>query len=373
MTILNSICQFAEKQGKNGKSLLTGFLFSCLLLVQTGYNANAEEVIQLTAIDGFAENASWVRLFIDYYMTEVDRRLAETGDYRIKWNKAFGGTIAKTSEVLDALKHDLADIGIVTTPFHPDKVPFYNLAYVTPFVTTDIGLVARTISQLADRYPQVKRVWDDHNQVYITTTGMIDTYEILLAEKPESLQDLKGTKIGGVGLNLRYLEGLEATGVTSTLVDWYNSIGTGLLDGVVVWSEAVIDYKLHEVAPFMLDVRLGAVTSMVVNINRRTYERLPEEVRKIVIDTVIDYREVLAKNTDELGQQSRNEYERLGGTIIPLTTQQRHQWASRIPNMAQEWAEDLERRGLPGHQILKDYMDIMRANNQPIMRHWDRE
>lgn len=37
------------------------------------------------------------------------------------------------------------------------------------------------------------------------------------------------------------------------------------------------------------------------------------------------------------------------------------------------WAEDLEDRGLPGGQILKDYMDIMRDNDQPIIRHWDRE
>ena len=41
--------------------------------------------------------------------------------------------------------------------------------------------------------------------------------------------------------------------------------------------------------------------------------------------------------------------------------------------ISSKWADDMEERGLPGHAILKDYMDIMRANNQPIVRHWDRE
>jgi hypothetical protein len=41
--------------------------------------------------------------------------------------------------------------------------------------------------------------------------------------------------------------------------------------------------------------------------------------------------------------------------------------------MAIEWAETLESQGLPGRRILADYMDIMRANDQPIVRHWDRE
>ena len=202
---------------------------------------------------------------------------------------------------------------------------------------------------------------------------MIDTYQVLLAQRPATLHDLKGIRIGGVGLNLRYLAGLEATGVTSSLNDWYNSLNSGLLQGVVAWSEAAVAYKLYEVAPYMLDVRLGAVTSMVVSINRRTYERLPEEVRAVLVTTAKDYRDVLAQESEKMGTRSRAEYQRLGGTIIELTEDERKQWAARIPNMAREWAADLERRGLPGRQILQDYMDTMRAHNQPILRHWDRE
>ena len=44
-----------------------------------------------------------------------------------------------------------------------------------------------------------------------------------------------------------------------------------------------------------------------------------------------------------------------------------------MPNIANEWADGLEEKGLPGHEILKFYMDTMRANGQKISRHWDRE
>jgi len=88
---------------------------------------------------------------MNYYMPEVDRRLAETGNYEIDWNQAFGGTVAKTGGVLEALQYGLADIGIITSPFHPDKIPFFNISYVTPLVTADIGLVARTVDELVER------------------------------------------------------------------------------------------------------------------------------------------------------------------------------------------------------------------------------
>ena len=83
------------------------------------------EVIPLIAVDSYATTALWVHVFVDYFIPEVDRRLAATGNYQVRWNKAFGGTIAKTRGVLDSLQYDLADIGIITSPFHPDKIPFW--------------------------------------------------------------------------------------------------------------------------------------------------------------------------------------------------------------------------------------------------------
>lgn len=331
------------------------------------------ELIQITAIDSYASTSLWTLVFIEYFIPEVDRRLAETGNYKIKWNKAFGGTIAKTRGVLDALQYDLADIGIITTPYHPDKIPFFNLPYVTPLVTADIGLVARTMTELVGKYPVLADVWNDYDQVYLTTAGSIDTYQILTDFPVNSLEDFRGKKIAGVGLNLRYLFGVNATPVNSGLSDWYNNLATGLVDGVVGWFEGAIAYRLYEVAPYIVDVRLGAVATKAISVNAGTWARLPEEVKAVLQETALDYRDELARETDRRAAQSRRQYVEFGGTIIELTAEQRRDWADGLPNIANEWADEMEDRGLPGHAILKDYMDIMRANDQPIVRHWDRE
>ena len=346
---------------------------TCAALLGAAKPARTQEIVPLTVIDAYAPTALWVRVFLDYYMPEVDRRLAETGNYEIDWNRAFGGTVAKTGGVLEALQYGLADIGIITSPFHPDKIPFFNISYVTPLVTADIGLVARTVDELVEKYPELQQQWDDYNQIFLTAAGAIDTYQVLMNEPIETLEDFRGKKICGVGLNLRYVQGLGSAAVSSNLGDFYNNIATGLTDGTVAWAEAAVAYKLYEVAPYMIDVRLGAVTSKVITMNRGSWERMPEEVRRVLMETAIDYRDELALETDRRAQSSRHEFVEQGGTIQPLTDEQRRVWAASLPNMAQEWAEDLEERGLPGKQILRDYMDIMRANNQPIVRHWDRE
>jgi TRAP-type C4-dicarboxylate transport system substrate-binding protein len=108
-------------------------------------------------------------------------------------------------------------------------------------------------------------------------------------------------------------------------------------------------------------------------VNERAWARLPEEVRNILLEAAADYRDELARETDRRAAASRLRYQQEGGQIIALTDEQRRQWAMGLPNIAQDWARDMEARGLPGSEILQDYMNIMREHDQPIMRHWDRE
>ncbi len=341
-------------------------------LLATSTGAFASQTIRMIAIDSYSSSALWVKVFIEYFIPEVDKRLAAKGDYEIDWNPAFGGTIAKTKGVLDSLQHDLADIGIITTPYHADKVPFYNLPYATPLVSNDIGLIAETMSGLADKYPQIKDAWHDYGIHYLTTAGSIDTYDILMTAPIESLKDLSGKKIGGVGSNMLFLKGSGAAGVTSGLSDWYNNMATGLLDGILVWPEAVVAYRLYEVAPYLLDIKFGGATSKAIVMNQRTWNRLPEEVKQVIQETAIDYRIELARETDRIAAQSRLDFVAKGGTIIDVTPEQRATWARNLPDLAETWVQAMERKGLPGRQILSDYMSIMRDNNQPIVRAWDK-
>lgn len=350
---------------------------AAILLTVTVFPAGAQnkepEVIPLIAVDSYATTALWTLVFVEYFIPEVDKRLAETGNYKIRWNKAFGGTIAKTRGVLDSLQYDLADLGIVTTPYHPDKVPFHNLPYATPLVTSDIGLAAKTMSQLVEKYPVLAEQWKKHKLIFLTTAGSIDTYQVFTNFEVKTLQDFEGRKIAGVGLNLRLLTGLDAAAVNSGISDWYNNLATGLIDGLIGWIEGSIAYRLYEVAPFMVDVRLGAVPTKSIVVNERTWGRLPREVQTVLIEVAADYRDELARETERRAARSTQQYLDFGGRILTLNDEQRREWAMGLPNIAKEWADDMEERSMPGHAILKDYMDIMRANEQPIVRHWDRE
>ena len=335
--------------------------------------SQAQEVINLTAIDGYPPRSMWVREFINFYIPEVNRRLAETGDYRINWNQAWAGQIVKPRFVLEGLEQNLGNIGVVTTVFHHDKVPLQAIAYVTPFVTKDPGLVARTIDELAARFPEVKQAFAEHNQVYLTNLVVLDSYQMFAKEPVQRLDDFDGMKIAVAGINARYLESSGAATVGGSLVSYYNKLKTGVVDGAMLWPEAVMSFKIVEVAPYMLRADLGPVNSKAVTVNADVWAGLPDAVKQILQDVAIAYRDHTAGVAMNGGGASIAAFQAQGGQVIAISKTDREAWAAAMPNIAKAWADGLEERGLPGHEILKTYMDIMRANDQPIVRHWDRE
>jgi TRAP-type C4-dicarboxylate transport system substrate-binding protein len=311
-------------------------------------------------------------MFKEYFMPEVDRRLAEAGgEYDIDWTEGFSGTVVKPRGELEAIETGIGDVGIVVTAFHVDKVPLYNVAFVTPFVSHDLLLVVRTVDELTDRFPEMRQSWDAYNQVYLAATGTVDTYQVVTSEPVRTLSDFQGMKIGGAGPNLLWLEGIGATGVNSTLAEWYNGIKNGIYEGSIVWAEAAGNFKLYEVAPHYLKANLGAVNSFAVTVNKDVWDGLPDAVQKVLQEVATDYRDESARFVMAGAAKGVQTYKDNGGEIFELPESERAMWAAALPNIAGNWADDMEAKGLPGRAILADYMRIMREAGQPIARQWD--
>lgn len=355
---------------------MTRFRFAALAAVVATFaatGAQAQSTINLTVIDGYPPKALWIKEFVDFYIPEVDKRLAKDNKYKIKWNQAWGGQIVKPNGVLEGVQKGLGDMGIVTTAIYGDKMNVLAVAYATPFVTTDPALVSRTIDEMADKFPAIKKTFASYNQVYLTNSVVLDSYQVFTKPVVKGLADMKGLKISGAGFNLRYLAPVGAVGVSGPLTGYYNQIQTGVTEGAMLWPEAAVTFKLAEVAPNMLEADIGAVNTKVLTANADFWAKLPSEVKKVLMDVAIEYRDLLAKIAAAEGADSIAAYKKAGGAVHKLPAAQRASWAKDLPNLAKEWAAGLDKSGDQGSAMLSYYMDAMRAAKQPIERQWDRE
>ena len=342
-----------------------------LALSTAALPAYATETIKAVVIDGYPARALWVQEFTNFFIPEVDKRLAETGNYQMDWQESYGGTIVKPKGVLEGIKLGLGDIGIVTTIFHNSKLPSQAIAAATPFVAADARAVARAVDEIAKEFPAMQAEFDAQNQVYLATGVVLDTYQIFSREPVESLADIEGDKVAGAGMNLRYLEGIQgAAGVRGGLTDFYNMVQTGLVDHAMLWPEAAATFKISEVAPYMLRADLGAVNSKTITVNKDYWEGLPAEVQEALQEVAVLYRDYVAGIAMDRAEESRNASVAAGGTITELGEDQRAAWADAMPNIAAEWAKGLDDSGQPGTEMLQAYMAKLKDAGFTPVRDW---
>ena len=336
--------------------------------------AAAVETIKMVAIDGYPAKAMWVKEFSKFFIPEVDKRLAKSGNFKIEWQEAYGGSIVKPKGVLEGIKLGLGDIGIVTTVFHNSKLPSQAIAFVTPFISTDARVVARAVDEIAKEFPQMAKELDKQNQVYLATGVVLDSYQVFSSKPIAGLKDMEGKKVAGAGFNLRYLEGInDAAGVRGGLTDFYNMLQTGVVDQAMLWPEAAGTFKIAEVAPYMLKADLGAVNSKTITVNKDYWNKLPAEVQGVLKDVAVAYRDHVAATAMKRAAASVAKFEAGGGKIVTLSASSRTDWANSMPNIAVEWAGKLDAKGAPGSAMLKAYMGKLKAAGQTPARDWAME
>jgi len=333
--------------------------------------AFAAETINAVVIDGYPARALWVKEFTNFFIPEVDKRLAVNGNYVMNWQESYGGSIVKPKGVLEGVKLGLGDIGIVTTIFHSSKLPSQAISAVTPFVAADARAVAKAVDEIAKEFPTMQSEFAAQNQVYLATGVVLDTYQVFSKTPISGIADLEGGKVAGAGMNLRYLEGIDgAAGVRGGLTDFYNMLQTGLVDHAMLWPEAAKTFKIAEVAPYMLRVDLGAVNSKTITVNKDYWDGLPEEVQGVLQEVAVAYRDQVAGIAMDRAAASRDAYVAAGGTIVDASAEDRMAWAEAMPNIAAEWSANLDSKGEPGTDMLNAYLAKLKAAGYTGVRDW---
>ncbi|MEP4199072.1 MAG: C4-dicarboxylate TRAP transporter substrate-binding protein [Aliishimia sp.] len=353
------------------KHVLKTSLLGAALATLVALPAAATETIRATVIDGYPARALWVKEFTNFFIPAVDKRLADTGNFKMEWQESYGGSIVKPKGVLEGVKLGLGDIGIVTTIFHSSKLPSQAISAVTPFVAADARAVAQAVDEIAKEFPTMQAEFEKQNQVYLATGVVLDTYQVFSKTPVNKLSDLEGGKVAGAGMNLRYLEGIDgAAGVRGGLTDFYNMLQTGLVDHAMLWPEAASTFKIAEVAPYMLRADLGAVNSKTITVNKDYWDGLPDEVKSVLLDVAIEYRDHVASIAMDRASASRDAYVAAGGTVVDMTAEDRATWANAIPDIASEWATGLDAKSMQGSEMLDAYLGKLKAAGFEGVRDW---
>jgi len=346
------------------------FLMLALMAALPMAKAQAKDY-KLTAVAGHPPIFLWVGLIRDFFIPEVDKRLAAAGGQdKVEWNQAYGGTVAKIGGELETIGEGVADIGFVGTLFHAPKMPLHNVTYMTPFGCGDIFKVVETMTELQTKIPAIGQEWGKQNLIYLGGVGL-DRYGVLTNFEVKTVDDLKGHKIAAPGPAANWIKNTGAVAVAGNLNTYYNDIKTGVYEGTLTFMTAAEAGKLQEVAPYVTMVDFGAQFAGALAINKDTWDGLTPEAQKIFREVGQEYAQKLAQAQTDKADNAMKAMEAAGGKLLYLSDEERKRWADMLPNVPMEWAETMEKQGLPGKEVVKGLLDGYRARGTKLVRDWD--
>jgi TRAP-type C4-dicarboxylate transport system substrate-binding protein len=301
---------------------------------------------------------------------ESNKRLQAKGSPdKIQWTEAYAGALYDFNNTLEGVGDGLADIGWVGSLWEPAKQPLQNVAYYFPFVSGDVHLMTTLQQRLMERVPAFAAEWTKHNTVFLGAQAA-DTYHLVTKFPVKSLDDLKGKKLLAPGAIAARVQGTGATPVDAGLPVFYNMLQTGVADGAVILITGVLPFKLHEVAPYITKVDLGAVFSGALAMNKRTFDGLPKHMQELFREIGRDYAKMCA---DLVAEREASTWAALAKmpnvTVSELPAAERAKWAKALPDIAGDWTK---RNGDAGRQTLKIFMEEARKQGAKPLRDWDK-
>lgn len=360
----------ARRRSRRDAGFRRGLLFALGAL--TFAAAAQAETIRLTVAASHTTALPWVGVMQSLVVPESNRRLEAMGSpNRIRWTQAYGGSLYKYENTLEAIEIGLTDIGWVGTLWELSKMPLQNVTYYTPFANDDYQMLFEVFNELHEELPSLRDAWAEHNALFLGGS-VLDTYHLMTNFPVDSVDDLNGRKILAPGPSAAWLEGTGAVPVDGGLTTYYTQIQTGVADGVLTILTGAPPYRIHEVAPYITLVGLGSMLTGGMAINLDTWNGLPDDVQQVIEELGAEYSKGVA---DELGVRYERGLESMqadGAIVTTLPLAEKRRWLDGMPNIALRWAELTEARGIPAREVLETYMDAIRERGGAPLRDWDR-
>jgi TRAP-type C4-dicarboxylate transport system substrate-binding protein len=314
--------------------------------------AHAED-IRLRIASGHPTANTYVNLMNSFFVPEVVKRVAAKTKHKVEFVEGYGGSIVKVADTLEGVQSGIIDIGGYCYCFEPSNLPLHAFQIMLPFGTMSPVKSVTLARSVYDKVPYMSKVFEDkYNQVLL---GLIadNGYNLGTNFEWKSIADLKGRKLAGAGLNLKWLEYAGAVPVQSSLPDAYTSMKTGVYDGWIMFPSGYVNFKLYEVGRYYTEIGFGAITWHGLTINKNRFNRLPKDVQQILREVGREYEKRTGTVNEENYPKQLEQLKSVGATVRQLPDAVRVDWAQSLKGWPQEKAAELDKAGMPASQVLK--------------------
>lgn len=332
------------------RAALVAFSLSAAALVAAP--ASAED-IKLRIASGHPAVNTYVNLMQTFFVPEVTKRVKERTKHTVEFVEGYGGSMVKVADTLEGVQSGIIDIGGYCFCFEPSNLPLHAFQVMLPFGTMSPDKSVKMARAVYDKVPYMSKVFEDKFNQHLLALIADNGYNLGTNFEWQKVGDLKGQKLAGAGLNLKWLEFAGATPVQSSLPEAYTSMQTGVYNGWIMFPSGWVNFKLYEVGKFYTEVGFGAITWHGLTINKNRWAKLPKDVQQIITEVAREYEAKTGSVNEENYPKQLEQLRGFGVKVSAVPDSVKVEWANALKGWPQEKAAELDKAGMPASQVLK--------------------
>jgi TRAP-type C4-dicarboxylate transport system substrate-binding protein len=160
------------------------------------------------------------------------------------------------------------------------------------------------------------------------------------------------------------LASLGATPVGMPLPAIPDAVSKGTIDGFLLPWEVMPSLKLQELVKFHseTDPSRPALYSavFVFAMNQAKYDSLPPDLKKVIDDNSGPaLSQQIGRTWDGSQAAGRKAAQDRGNTFYMIPAAELDNWQKASAPLVDEWVADMDKRGMPGRQMLQDARDLL--------------
>ena len=266
-----------------------------------------------------------------------------------------GGTLTKAPQVYDGVVSGISDIGMSCFAYTRGRFPLLE-GLDLPVGYPD-GKTATKIATAITKEFNPKEVQDTKIlYVHAHGPGVLHTKK----KAVQHLADLKGMKIRSTGLSAKIVKTLGALPVAMPQGDTYEALQKGTVDGTIGPIEVLKGWKQGEVIKYSTDIpSIGYTTSMFVVMNKRKWQALPSDLKKIFEDVSAEWVAVQGQAWDDADAAGRAYTLEKGNQIYALSKAESEAWKAKVKPILDNYIEKTTSKGLPGDKVVARIKEML--------------
>ena len=277
------------------------------------------------------------------YCEELNKKLAG----KVEITQYAGGTLLSAPKMAAGVATGIADFGFSHCSYSRGRFPVMEvmelpLGFPSPWIATHVA---------NDFYDKFKpKEWDAFHPLMFAASPPLVMQTL---KKPvKTLDELKGMKIRGTGRVGDIVKSLGAVPMPVEMVDLYESLRRGVIDGNLGNLEQLKGWKTGELLKYnTASWKVGSVFAFYVVMNKNKWNSLGPDVQKIITDHTKDFLERWAVEWNAIDIEGREFFLKQGGQILNISDAEQAKWAKAAEPVVGDFKKDLISKGYKAAEV----------------------